>query len=103
MDRVDGHATAIHDVVRAAYLDCPPIGIDLDVQVGPRQQGLRDSLEPPVLPLVLRKLRDPFVGRGGFVHHVGVVEDEAARRENECHRACGPPGRPVREAPARDP
>ena len=99
VDRFDGHRTAVHEVVGAADLHLAPLGIDLDVQVGPRQPGLRDTLVSPIAPLVLGSPLHPVGGGGVFVQHIRVVEDETTRRENEHNHHRGSPGCPKTRRP----
>ena len=96
-----GYRAAVHEAVGAADLHRPPLGIDLDAQVGRRQPGLRDTRVPPVAPLVLGAPLHDVGGGRVLVQHVGVVEDEAAQREDEPHRRRGSPGRGTRETTAR--
>ncbi len=62
VDRVDGHGVAVYEVMAAADLHLPPPGMDLHVQPGPRDPGLRDVGVAPEAPLVLGLLLRPLEG-----------------------------------------
>jgi hypothetical protein len=96
MHRIDCHCAPIHESVAAVDRRRSPVGMDLDAQIRTNTHGLRNALVLPVTPLIVGAALYQFIVRAVLVEHIGVVEDEAAEREDERHRhrrgARGPAG-----------
>ena len=78
MNRVDWHRAPICDNVGATDIYLPLLGVDLDLEIRPRDLGLWNTGVAAVPPFVLSALFDDCVGVGvAITQDVRVIDDDS--------------------------